>query len=84
MARVKCPNCGNKAVVSSREEQSSHVSHLYASCTNAKECGATFRMTLGFDHYLNLPMATTAQIAAAYLKQLPRDQQLDLLNSNQL
>lgn len=82
MARVECPNCSSKAVISSREKQSSHVSHLYCSCTNAKECGATFRVTVGFDHYLNLPMATTAQIAAHYLKQLPREQQLDLLNSN--
>ncbi|MDO6426217.1 ogr/Delta-like zinc finger family protein [Thalassotalea sp. 1_MG-2023] len=80
MARVNCPNCQSKAVVTSKETLSSHASHLYCSCTNTKECGATFRVTLGFDHYLNPPMASTAQMAAAYLKQLPREQQLDLLN----
>lgn len=81
MARVTCPNCEHKANVTSREKQSSHATHLYASCSNTKECGATFRITIGFDHYLNPPLATTAQLAAQLIKNLPRHQQLDLLNS---
>jgi len=80
MARVNCPNCEAKAVVTSREDQSTHASHLYCSCTNSRKCGATFRITLGFDHYLNPPLITTAQMAAALLKNLPREQQLELLD----
>lgn len=79
MARVTCPNCETKAVITSREKQSSHAVHLYCSCTNTKNCGATFRVTVGFDHFLNPPLATTAQIAAQLIKRLPREQQLELL-----
>ncbi|WP_342355301.1 ogr/Delta-like zinc finger family protein [Pseudoalteromonas luteoviolacea] len=43
--RVICPNCGSKATITSREEQSAHVCNLYVSCTNTKECGATFVST---------------------------------------
>ena len=81
MARVTCPNCQQKATITSREVQSTHAVHLYCSCNNTKECGATFRMTQGFDHYLNPPLATTAQIAAQLIKTLPRNQQLDLLSN---
>ena len=79
MARVNCPNCGSKAIVLSTEKQSLQVTHWYSSCTNIKDCGASFVTIVGFSHYLNPPMATTAQIAAHYLKQLPREQQLELL-----
>ena len=79
MARVTCPNCLSKSTITSREKQSEHVVHLYCSCNNTKECGATFRITQGFDHYLNPPRADTAQIAAQLIKNLPRQQQLDLL-----
>ncbi|WP_299002338.1 ogr/Delta-like zinc finger family protein [uncultured Shewanella sp.] len=80
MARVNCPNCEAKAVITSRETQSSHAAHLYCVCTNTKECGASFRMTLGFDHYINPPLMTTAQMAKQLLKNLPREQQLELLD----
>lgn len=81
MARVNCPNCLSKSTITSREEISSHAVHLYCSCNNTKECGATFRITQGFDHYLNPPRANTTQIAAQLIKNLPRQQQLDLLGS---
>ncbi len=79
MARVNCPSCEQKAFVTSREIQSAHVTHLYCSCSNSKDCGATFRVTIGFDHYLNPPKMNTAQMAADLLKLLPRNKQLELL-----
>ena len=82
MARVNCPGCEQKALVTSREVQSAHVTHLYCSCTNSKECGASFRVTIGFDHYLNPPKMSNAQIAAVFLKRLPRHEQLSLLGLN--
>lgn len=81
MARVNCPNCLAKATVTSREKQSDHVVHLYCSCNNTKACGATFRICQSFDHFLNPPVTNTTEMAAALLKQLPRQAQLDLLNS---
>jgi cell division protein ZapA len=81
MARVTYPNCLSKSTITSREEISSHAVHFYCSCNNTKECGATYRITKGFDHYLNTPLATTAQIAQL-IKSLPRQQQLNLLNKN--
>ncbi len=79
MARVTCPNCEAKATITSREKQSSHVVNLYCSCTNTKQCGATFRITQSFDHFLNPPVQTTQQLAAALIKSLPREQQLELV-----
>ncbi|MEZ7277240.1 ogr/Delta-like zinc finger family protein [Pseudoalteromonas sp. 68 DY56-GL68] len=77
--RVTCPNCGSKASISSRENQSTHVADLYISCTDVKNCGATFVSTLAFKHYLNPPRKTTAQLAASLIKTLPRHEQLELL-----
>jgi|TARA_Y100000588_G_C13919807_1_gene780987 cell division protein ZapA len=77
--RVTCPNCGSKATISSRENQSTHVADLYISCTDVKNCGATFVSTLAFKHYLNPPRQTTAQLAASLIKNLPREQQLELM-----
>lgn len=81
MARVTCPNCLAKATITSREKQSDHVVHLYCSCNNTKECGATFRVCQSFDHFLNPPVKSTAEMAAALLKQLPRHEQLELLTN---
>lgn len=80
MARVLCPNCEAKAIVTSREKQTTGVSHLYCSCTNSKECGATFRVTQSFDHYLNPPLRSTQDLAASLLKSLSKEQQLSLLS----
>ena len=77
--RVICPNCGSKATITSREEQSAHVCNLYVSCTNTKECGATFVSTLAFAHYLNPPRKDTAQMAASLIKNLSRAEQLELV-----
>ncbi|MGP5155201.1 ogr/Delta-like zinc finger family protein [Pseudoalteromonas sp. KG3] len=79
MARVTCPNCEAKATITSREKQSAHVVNLYCSCTNTKECGATFRITQSFDHFLNPPIQNTQQLAASLLKNLSKEQQLSLL-----
>ncbi|OUR98069.1 transcriptional regulator, partial [Gammaproteobacteria bacterium 42_54_T18] len=38
--------------------------------------------TIGFDHYLNPPKMSNEQMAAAFLKRLPRHEQLDLLGLN--
>ncbi|WP_405128718.1 ogr/Delta-like zinc finger family protein [Pseudoalteromonas sp. PB2-1] len=77
--RVTCPNCGSKATISSRENQSTHVADLYISCTDVKNCGATFVSTLAFKHYLNPPLQTTQQLAASLIKSLPREEQLELV-----
>lgn len=79
IARVTYPNCEAKAIITSREKQSAHVVNLYCSCTSTKECGATFRITQSLDHFLNPPCKTTAQIAAGLIKNLPREEQLELV-----
>ena len=80
--RVICPNCGSKATITSREEQSANVSNLYVSCTNTKECGATFVSSLAFTHYLNPPRKNTAQMAASLINSLSRSEQLELIGFN--
>ncbi|MBQ4836794.1 ogr/Delta-like zinc finger family protein [Pseudoalteromonas luteoviolacea] len=77
--RVTCPHCGSKAIITSRENVADNVSELYCSCSNTKECGATFVTSLAFKHYLNPPRGDTAQLAASLIKNLPNNIQLDLL-----
>ena len=78
--RVNCPNCESKAIITSRENQSAGVADLYCTCTNTKECGATFVTTIAFKHYLNPPSSDTARLAASLIRQLPKNKQLELLN----
>ncbi|OCQ23361.1 transcriptional regulator [Pseudoalteromonas luteoviolacea] len=77
--RVTCPHCGSKAIITSRENVADNVSELYCSCSNTKECGATFVASLAFKHYLNPPRGDAAQLAAALLSNLPREKQLELI-----
>ncbi|TMP78438.1 transcriptional regulator [Pseudoalteromonas phenolica] len=77
--RVNCPNCESKAIITSRENQSAGVADLYCTCTNTKECGATFVTTIAFRHYLNPPRKDTAQLAASLIKNLKKSDQLELL-----
>ena len=78
--RVNCPNCESKAIITSRENQSAGVADLYCTCTNTKECGATFVTTIAFKHYLNPPRKDTAQMAASLIKNIPKEIQLELIN----
>ena len=79
MARVTCPNYEAKATITSRETQSAHVVNLYCSRTNTNEYGATCRITQSFDLFLNPPFKTIAQLAASLIKNLPREEQLELI-----
>jgi len=78
--RVNCPNGENKSIITSREKQSAGVADLYCTCTNTKECGATFVTTIAFKHFLNPPRKDTAQMAASLIKNIPKEIQLELLN----
>ena len=78
--RVNCPNCESKAIITSRENQSAGVADLYCTCTNTKECGATFVTTIAFKHYINPPRKDTAQMAASLIKNIPKEIQLELIN----
>ena len=77
--RVNCPNCESKAIITSRENQSAGVADLYCTCTNTKECGATFVTTIAFKHFLNPPRKDTAQMAASLIKNLSKAEQLELV-----
>ncbi|MEQ3513605.1 ogr/Delta-like zinc finger family protein [Pseudoalteromonas sp. BZB3] len=79
--RVNCPNCESKAIITSRENQSTGVADLYCSCTNSKECGATFVTTIAFKHFLNPPRKDTAKIAISLVKALPKHEQFDLIEN---
>jgi cell division protein ZapA len=78
--RITCPTCHTKAVITSREQQSTHVSNLYCSCTNTKACGHTFVATVSFSHTLNPPVKSTLELAASMLRNLPPAQRQQLLD----
>ncbi|MDD2661522.1 MAG: ogr/Delta-like zinc finger family protein [Methylococcales bacterium] len=77
---VHCPNCQQKAIITSRNNlnEEKTVADLYCSCTN-KDCFATFVTTLGFKHYLNPPRQTTMQLAVNLLSNLSKDERAALL-----
>jgi hypothetical protein len=68
--RVVCPHCFNKALITSTNQLSDTVKDLYCTCTNSRECGASFVFTLSYKHDLNPPRKTTLQIAATLINKL--------------
>ena len=79
---VRCPNCQAKARISSSSELSPTVRDLYCQCSDVKNCGATFVMSLAFKHYLNPPASTTQQLAANLINHLPKEQRKELLQGD--
>jgi len=77
---VYCPNCQQRARITSRNNlnQEKTVADLYCQCLN-KECNATFVATIGFKHYLNPPVTSTAQLAANLLNKLSKAERKALL-----
>jgi len=68
--RVICPHCYSKALITSTNQMSDTVKDLYCTCTNGRDCGASFVFTLAYKHDLNPPQKTTLQIAATLIKNL--------------
>lgn len=79
-SHVKCPSCGNPAVITSRNTITAQKHDLYCQCMNTAECGASFVLTLSLSHYLNPPQRTTAQIAAAFVMGLPANERKELFS----
>jgi cell division protein ZapA len=78
--RINCPHCGQKAVITSRDEQSTTVANLYCSCTNTKACSHSFVFTLSFSHSINPPVTTTLEMAASLIRSLGANERQQLLN----
>ncbi len=78
---ILCPNCQQKARITSRNTLNVEgtIADLYCGCTNIKDCGTTFVMTLSFKHYLNPPAKSTAQLAQNLLNTLPKAERAALL-----
>lgn len=78
---ILCPHCQQKARIASRNTLNDEgtIADLYCGCTNIKECGATFVMTLAFKHYLNPPATSTAQLAQNILNNLTKTERAALL-----
>jgi len=77
---VYCPNCQQKARITSRNNLNDEktIADLYCQCLN-KECSARFVATLGFKQYINPPATTTMQLAANLLKTLSKAERKALL-----
>lgn len=78
---IICPNCQRKARITSRNTLNVEgtIADLYCACTNIKDCGATFAMTLSFKHYLNPPVKSTAQLAQNLLNTLSKEERATML-----
>ncbi|MGJ0489619.1 ogr/Delta-like zinc finger family protein [Methylobacter sp.] len=68
--RIICPHCRAKALITSTNQLSDMVKDLYCTCTNSRECGASFVFTLAYKHGLNPPQKTNLQIVAALVTNL--------------
>lgn len=78
--RVECPNCSQKAVITSSTSLSSTVKDLYCQCINTEHCGASFVYTLAFKHTLNPPINTTREMALQLIKNLPVEERQAVQN----
>ncbi|QLD35447.1 transcriptional regulator [Citrobacter freundii] len=58
--KVKCPECGAKAVIRKTNPKHRHISDIYCACSDV-ECGHTFVLNLTFSHTLS-PSAKTGDL----------------------
>ncbi|MAX51047.1 MAG: transcriptional regulator [Methylophaga sp.] len=81
--RVECPQCHQKAIISSTNALSHTVKGLYCQCMNLEGgCGASFVMKLGYSHDLNPPINNTRQMAISLLKNLTLSERKALLQED--
>lgn len=79
---VKCPNCGTKGRITSRNELTDRVVDLYCQCMNTRACGASWVETKAFKNYLNPPLTNVQQLAAHVLGNLSKAQRAELLQGD--
>ena len=88
--RVKCPACSSPMRIKDSKEQTPTFKTMYAQCTNIA-CGATYTGSLTWDYALSpsgldqprvvLPIAPALLRMKALQDNLPKTNQLDLLNA---
>ncbi|MEI8572227.1 ogr/Delta-like zinc finger family protein [Methylomonas sp. WH-1] len=78
---VYCPNCQEKARITSRNNLTERktVVDLYCECKNPL-CQARFVETKSFTRWINPPANSTLQLAANLLNTLSKDERNKLLN----
>ena len=76
--RIHCKHCGGKARISSSDRISVDFTRLYCQCSDAKECGHTFVMELGFSHTLIPPSSAIDQLLIERFRQMPVERQQEL------
>ncbi len=78
--KIVCPACTGKARIVQRQvlNPDQTIAHLYCHCLDVKNCGATFRYCLSFDHYLNPPVRSTNQLAAELVSRLTSEEKKQL------
>ncbi len=81
--KVICPFCYKKALITSSNSlnENDTIKDLYCSCSNVKQCGATFVYTLSFTRTLNPSAQTTLEIALNLVGRLSKDEK-DALQRN--
>lgn len=80
--RAECPDCNQAAVVTSSNKISSQVKDLYCRCINTPNCAGSFVATVAFKRYLNPPINSTQEMAAALLRGMPAVERRELLQDD--
>ena len=88
--KALCPACGSRMRIRNSEAQTPTFKTMYAQCTNIA-CGATYTGSLTWDYALSpsgldqprvvLPIAPALLRMKALQDNLPKTDQLDLLNA---
>ncbi|ABC27309.1 conserved hypothetical protein [Hahella chejuensis KCTC 2396] len=76
--QVNCTECGNKAIITSRQALDPKLANLYCVCKNA-ECGHSFVMNLAFSHTLSPSSFQAKKMMVEMLRGMDRAEQLELL-----
>ena len=75
--KVTCIECGNKAIIRSRQEKDPKVADLYCICRDPL-CGSTFVWTLSYSHQLSPSRSQSKNMMLDMLKSLPKAEQKEL------
>lgn len=76
---INCRECGGKATITKRQNQSTDVADLYCSCRNS-ECGHTFVATLSYKHSLSPGAASAEKMLVDLLRSKSPQEQMELIN----
>ncbi|HCL6100188.1 ogr/Delta-like zinc finger family protein [Enterobacter cloacae subsp. cloacae] len=84
--KIKCPECGQPAIIRKSDWKDKKLADLYCACTEV-ECGHTFVFNASFSHTLSPSGLTGNKLVKFLIDRLTTEERqftLELLNNNSI